>query len=51
MDLKRIFRNRPHIDGQLIFLKGTNEIQQRKNSLSIYGVAYVGYLYAMNFNP
>ena len=51
MALKRIFKKRPHIDGQLIFLKGTNEIQQRKNSLSIYGAAYIGHLYAMNFNP
>lgn len=40
----------PNINGKLIFLKGTNEIHWRKDSLLTYGTRSTGYLYAVNFN-
>lgn len=41
----------PNINGKSIFLKGTNEIHWRKDSLLTYGTRSTGYLYAVNFNP
>ena len=38
----------PHMNGQLIFDKGTNAVLWRKDDLSTNNAEIVGYLYAKN---